>query len=76
MWAFDVYCNVNCLSSEENALDYRPGGYHPVCLGDKLSDSRYKIYHKLGYGKFSTVWVARDTRFVKSWNLFATTGLC
>ena len=52
------------LFKEENILDYQPGGYHPVVLGDTLKDGRYKIYHKLGYGGFSTVWVARDTMYV------------
>ncbi|KAL2810281.1 kinase-like domain-containing protein [Aspergillus granulosus] len=40
--------------------DYRPGNYHPVHFGDTLKDSRYRIIRKLGYGSFSTVWLARD----------------
>ena len=52
------------LFKEENVLNYRPGGYHPVALGDTLKDGRYKIRHKLGYGGFSTVWVARDNKYV------------
>jgi hypothetical protein len=52
------------LFDEENVLNYRPGGYHPVALGDTLKDGRYKIRHKLGYGGFSTVWVARDNKYV------------
>ena len=38
---------------------YEPGGYHPVELGDKFSN-RYVVEHKLGYGGYSTVWLARD----------------
>jgi serine/threonine protein kinase len=38
---------------------YRPGGYHPAQIGDRLHD-RYKIVHKLGFGSFSTTWLARD----------------
>lgn len=38
---------------------YRPGGYHPVHLGD-VYYQRYRIIHKLGYGTYSTVWLARD----------------
>jgi hypothetical protein len=52
------------LFKEEDVLNYRPGGYHPVALGDTLKDGRYKIHHKLGYGGFSTVWVARDNKYV------------
>lgn len=52
------------LFQEENVLDYRPGGYHPVALGDTLKNGRYRILHKVGYGRFSTVWVARDAEYV------------
>ncbi len=38
---------------------YRPGGYHPVILSDVLQD-RYRIVRKLGYGSFSTAWLAVD----------------
>lgn len=59
---YEVYGFANILFDEENVLDYKPGGYHPVALGDTLKDGRYIIYHKLGYGGFSTVWVARDSK--------------
>jgi len=42
---------------------YRPGGYHPVRLGDKFND-RCIIEHKLGHRGFPTVWLAQDTRLV------------
>lgn len=62
---YEIYDSPsNVIFEEENFLDYRPGGYHPVTLGDTLQDGRYKIHHKLGYGGFSTVWVARDSRHV------------
>lgn len=54
----------NVLFEEENFVDYRTGGFHPVALGDTLKDGRYNIRHKLGYGGFSTVWAARDVRYV------------
>jgi hypothetical protein len=32
---------------------------YPICLGDVLSE-RYLIEHKIGFGGFSTVWMAYD----------------
>ncbi|KAL9103285.1 MAG: hypothetical protein Q9163_001663 [Psora crenata] len=48
---------------QENVEDlerYREGGYHPIQIGDQFSSNRYRIVHKLGYGSYSTVWLARD----------------
>jgi serine/threonine-protein kinase SRPK3 len=46
--------------SDVKRLDgYRPGGYHPIQLSDKLQE-RYSIVEKLGYGSYSTIWLARD----------------
>jgi hypothetical protein len=50
----------NLLYDQEKISQYRPGGYHPVSLGDTIKENRYKIVHKLGWGGFSTVWLARD----------------
>lgn len=62
---YELYGTSNLLLfKEENVLNYRPGGFHPVILGDALKDRRYKIYHKLGYGSFSTVWFARDSKYI------------
>jgi serine/threonine-protein kinase SRPK3 len=44
----------------ENLEKYRPGGLHPICVGDKLRNGRYTILNKLGHGGSSTVWLARD----------------
>ena len=46
-----------CVESLER---YGPGGYHPVHLGDKFSNGRYEVIHKLGYGGYSTVWLCKD----------------
>jgi len=48
---------------DEGTEDYRRGGYHPVNIGDyfKSEKTRYRIEKKLGWGHFSTVWLARDT---------------
>lgn len=51
--------------SAEAIAKYRPGGYHPVRLGDYFKDGQYKVINKLGYGGFATVWFARDIRYVK-----------
>ncbi|KFA75783.1 hypothetical protein S40288_09664 [Stachybotrys chartarum IBT 40288] len=42
--------------------NYRPGGYHPVQLGDTFKDGQYKVIRKLGEGSYSTVWLTQDTR--------------
>ncbi|KAF8543884.1 kinase-like domain-containing protein [Trichophaea hybrida] len=39
---------------------YRPGGYQPVHLDDKLNNGRYVVEHKLGYGSYATVWLVHD----------------
>lgn len=44
----------------ESLEDYRPGGYHPVHIGDTLSAGRYEVIHKLGHGSYSTVWLCKD----------------
>lgn len=44
----------------ENLERYRHGEYHPVKLGDEFCDGRYRVVHKLGWGSYSTVWLARD----------------
>lgn len=49
-------------SEDEGIADYKIGGYHPVHLGEVLID-RYIILQKLGWGHFSTVWLARDIKF-------------
>ncbi|KAJ8588952.1 kinase-like protein [Rhizopogon salebrosus TDB-379] len=47
---------------EEDWEDYVKGGYHPVHIGDSFSEGRYIIVRKLGWGHFSTVWLANDTK--------------
>lgn len=54
----------NLLYTQEKLHRYQPGGYHPVNLGDTFKNGRYKVYHKLGWGGFSTVWLVRDRESV------------
>lgn len=44
--------------STELAEDYRPGGLHPVNIGDTFHGEKYKVIRKLGDGSYSTVWLA------------------
>lgn len=52
-------------SDDEGIRDYKKGGYHPVNIGDIYND-RYRVEAKLGWGHFSTVWLATDLKSVRS----------
>ncbi|KAJ7054185.1 kinase-like protein [Mycena amicta] len=47
---------------EEDWQQYTEGGYHPVSIGDSFANDRYVVVRKLGWGHFSTVWLARDVQ--------------
>uniref|UniRef100_A0A7S3YYI2 non-specific serine/threonine protein kinase n=1 Tax=Lotharella globosa TaxID=91324 RepID=A0A7S3YYI2_9EUKA len=47
-------------SDDEGKSAYKKGGYHPVFTGDVYND-RYTVVKKLGWGHFSTVWLAVDS---------------
>jgi serine/threonine-protein kinase SRPK3 len=64
MDVFDIYQPSNLLFTQEPVSKYRPGGFHPVRLGDTFKGGRYTIHHKLGWGGFSTVWLAKDKEYV------------
>ncbi|XP_054825335.1 uncharacterized protein LOC129322900 [Prosopis cineraria] len=59
---------MSCSSSsgseedDEGFESYRKGGYHAVRVGDLFAGGRYIAQRKLGWGQFSTVWLAYDTR--------------
>ena len=46
---------------EEGSDGYKPGGYHPVKVGE-VYHRRYLVLRKLGWGHFSTVWLVRDAK--------------
>lgn len=48
----------------EYVENYKPGGYHPIDIGDTITngDDIYTVAHKLGYGGFSTVWLVKRQR--------------
>lgn len=56
--------NSVMTEDEEDWEDYVKGGYHPVKIGDTFSEGRYTVVRKLGWGHFSTVWLARDNKCV------------
>ncbi|CAN6168040.1 unnamed protein product [Urochloa humidicola] len=48
---------------EDEGVDgYRKGGYHAVRPGDQFAAGRYVAQRKLGWGNFSTVWLAYDVQ--------------
>ena len=47
---------------DEGLEDYKIDGYHPVHIGEILLE-RYVIMQKLGYGHFSTAWLALDSKY-------------
>ncbi|QCD91212.1 SRSF protein kinase 1 [Vigna unguiculata] len=59
---------MSCSSSSGSEEDdegfdsYRKGGYHAVRVGDQFGSGRYIAQRKLGWGQFSTVWLAYDTK--------------
>lgn len=49
----------NAHENEEDPNDYRPGGYHPA-ERDEMFGGKHRAICKLGWGQFSTVWLAWD----------------
>jgi serine/threonine protein kinase len=48
------------IEGAEDIRLYRAGGRCPIHINQQLHNGRFTIVHKLGYGGFSTVWLARD----------------
>jgi len=60
--------HYSSMEQTEEMTFYVPGGYHPIVVGDILGPSfaenreqGYRIMHKLGWGAYSTVWLAQKT---------------
>ncbi|KAK9245749.1 kinase-like domain-containing protein [Lipomyces tetrasporus] len=64
------------LRSCSTVMTTRPcsGGFHPVSIGDRFSRGRYRVLHKLGFGGFSTVWLARDQHSLRLVSLKVVTA--
>lgn len=63
------YCTLTAPENENHSLDilaeeslqeYAAGGYYPVKIGHQFVSKlhRYRVLRKLGWGHFSTVWLA------------------
>ncbi|KAK1994723.1 kinase domain-containing protein, partial [Colletotrichum falcatum] len=57
----DRSIEYNWIDGVERLGKYEPGGYHPIMVDDLLH-GRYRIVDKLGFGGYSTIWLARDDR--------------
>ncbi|KAK4040188.1 kinase-like domain-containing protein [Parachaetomium inaequale] len=65
-WRVSMYQHTGFMMRElvENVERYTPGGYHPVDIGDTITDRQddYTVVQKLGHGVFSTVWLVKRQR--------------
>ncbi|CAG8977902.1 hypothetical protein HYALB_00001780 [Hymenoscyphus albidus] len=51
----------NWTHDAEDYEEYRPGGFHPVHIGDRFGTAgQFRVIHKLGRGGLATVWLCRD----------------
>jgi serine/threonine-protein kinase SRPK3 len=52
------FAGIDIIAEDPDA--YRVGGLHPVHIYDEFGDGRYIVVRKLGFGFYSTVWLAYD----------------
>ncbi|MFS7981058.1 putative non-specific serine/threonine protein kinase [Helianthus anomalus] len=56
-------CSSSSASEEDEDFDsYQKGGCHAIKIGDSFAGGRFIAQRKLGWGQFSTVWLAYDTQ--------------
>jgi hypothetical protein len=58
----DSFYDDTDSSEDEGVPDYKIGGYHCMHVGEVMVN-RYVIIQKLGWGHFSTVWLAKDIKY-------------
>lgn len=58
---------------DEGEAGYKPGGYHPVKVGE-VYNQRYVVIKKLGWGHFSTVWMVKDRKVIATANSLKSAG--
>ncbi|KAK4444784.1 hypothetical protein QBC34DRAFT_474301, partial [Podospora aff. communis PSN243] len=51
--------NAAISGIEEGRDSYKPGGFHPVYIGDIFAE-KYEVLSKIGSGVYSTVWLVKD----------------
>ena len=57
--------NPISIGNTEDPDEFKQKGLHPVHLGYKFQNWRYRIVHKLCHGSSSTVWLARDEQKIQ-----------
>jgi len=50
-------------NAEEGLKMYAKGGFHPVRLRE-VYHGKYEVLRKIGYGRYSTVWLVKNQEFV------------
>lgn len=66
---------ADLLVEEEELPDYKADRFYPVRLGDVFED-RYQVIAKLGFGSSSTIWLARDLKYLRFHNVLFVLYSC